>query len=147
MWLLWDTERQEYREIKYKHELLNATSDSRIYRQLQAQKKWCELDKVDHTIMTDEVIRANPTFLSNWKFILSNLACTQYINLSSHIENIYSMLVSSGSITLKGIENSFPTIDRALIWASIFTLIHRGHLKAPLDAQPINASIQIGVML
>src|SRR4051812_23157003 len=132
MWILWNTQGQEYREIKYKQELLNATSDSRIYRQLQAQKKWCELDRVNHTVMTDEVIRANPILLSNWKFILSNLASTQHIDLSSHIEGISSMLIRSGSNTLRGIESSFPTVDRALIRASTFTLIHRGQLKAPL---------------
>src|ERR1043165_479753 len=43
MWILLDTGHQEYREVKYRRELLDATPGSRIYRQLQAQKKWCEL--------------------------------------------------------------------------------------------------------
>jgi hypothetical protein len=147
IWILWDTQHQEYREIKYRHELLNAPLDSRIHRQIQAQKKWCEIDRATHTVMTDEVIRANPILLSNWKFILSNLACTQYENLSSHLENVRSMLMRSDSKTLQEIENSFPAIDRCLIRASIFTLIHSGHLKAPLDVQPLNVSTQIDIAL
>jgi len=147
MWILWDTLQQEYREIKYQQELLNAPLESRINRQIQAQKKWCETDRVNHIVMTDKVIRANPIFLSNWKFILSNLACTQYVDLSSHIENVRSLLIKSGNTTLRAIESSFPTVDRYLIRASIFTLIHRGHLKAPLDVLPLTASTQIDVVL
>lgn len=147
MWILWDTRSQEYREIKYRQELLNASTDSRIYRQIEAQKKWCELDRVNHTVMTDEVIRANPIFLSNWKFILSSMASTQCADLSPHIENINSMLIRRGTCTLREIENSFPTVDRCLTRASIFILIHRGHLKAPLDMQPLTASTQVNGLL
>jgi hypothetical protein len=147
MWILWDKQSQEYREIKYQRELLKAIPGSRIYRQIQAQKKWCELDGFTHTVMTDEVIRGNSILLSNWKLILSNLACMQDINLSVHITNVSSLLMGSGSKTVREIENSFPAVDRSLIRASIFTLIHRGSLRAPLDVQPISASTQIEVVL
>jgi hypothetical protein len=147
MWILLHTGHQEYREVKYQEELLKATPGSRIYRQIQAQKKWCELDKVDYTIMVDAVIRANPMFLSNWKFILSNLAGTQCIDLSAHIENVGSMLTKNGSSTLRGIEESFLTVDRCLIRAAVFTLIHRGYLTAPLDVQQLNVSTQIDIVL
>lgn len=147
MWVLWDNQSQEYREIKYRHELFKAPRESRIYRQIQAQKKWCELDGANYTVMTDEVIRANPIFLSNWKFILSNLASVRDINLSVHITNVNSLLMRNGSRSLREIESSFPAVDRSMIRASIFTLIHRGNLTAPLDAQPVNASTQIDVVL
>jgi len=86
MWILWDTNCQEYREVKYQHELLRATPGSRTDRQIQAQKKWCELCKVGHRVITDEVIRACPLFLVNWKSILGHLACTQQIDLRTNIE-------------------------------------------------------------
>lgn len=145
MWIFWETQVQEYREIKYRDEIEKAFPNSRIFRQIQAQKKWCDLAGVKHNVMTEDVIRSNPLFLSNWKFILSSLSCTQDVDLSAHIENVSSLLVKS-SMTLRGIENSFPTVDRSLIRASVFTLIHRGHLKAPLDVLPLNASTRIEVM-
>jgi hypothetical protein len=71
----------------------------------------------------------------------------QDIDLSAHVVNVSSLLMGGGSKTLREIENSFPAVDRSLIRASIFTLIHHGNLKAPLDMQPINASTQIDEML
>lgn len=146
MWVLWETLLQEYREVKYSHQLMSATPDSRIFRQIQAQKRWCALNGVEHTVMDEAKIRTNPLLLSNWKFILSSLACTQDVDLSTHIENVGSMLTRSGSGTLCEIENSFPAIDRCLTRASIFTLIHRGLLKAPLDVQKLNASTLVEVV-
>lgn len=147
MWVLWETQDEEYREIKYRDQVEKATPDSRIFRQIRAQEKWCEIDRSKHTVMDERVIRANPIFLSNWKFILSSLACTQDVNLSSHIENVRSMLMSSGGRALREIENSFHTVDRSLIRAAIFTLLHQGWLKAPLDVQLLNSSTQVEVML
>ncbi|HEY0321393.1 MAG TPA: TnsA endonuclease N-terminal domain-containing protein [Pyrinomonadaceae bacterium] len=147
MWILWDTNAQEYREVKYLHDLLHADPNSRIHRQIQAQKKWCTLSNAKHSIMTDEVIRANPIFLSNWKFILSTLACTQNIDLSLHIENISSTIKRCGGETLRNIERLFPKIDRTLVMASVFTLLHRGLLKASLDNHPLNASTKIDIVV
>jgi hypothetical protein len=146
MWILWDSGRQEYREVKYRHELQNAVMGSRVRRQIEAQKKWCEIDRVDHTIMTDELIRANPIFLANWKIILSHLACTQAIDYRSHIESVEFLLQKNGGSTLRDIERSFTNADRTLIRASVFSLIHRGHLKASLDAHPLDALTKIEVV-
>jgi len=146
MWILWNTMHQEYREIKYRHELRNALPSSRTHRQIEAQKKWCEFGGVDHTVMTDEIIRANPIFISNWKFILSQLACTQHIDLSPHLKSVSSMLQERSGVALGEMEHIFPKVDRALIWSSIFTLTHRGCLKAALDKQPLNASIKFEIV-
>lgn len=147
MWVFWETQQQEYREVKYRYQLLKTPPDSRISRQIQAQKKWCHLARVNYTVMTDEVIRANLVLLSNWKLILSSLACMQDVDLSAHIESVRSLLVRSGSRTLRGIEESFPAVDRCLIRAAVFTLLHRGHLYAPLDKHPLNASTQMDLVL
>jgi hypothetical protein len=147
MWLLWDTNEQEYRGVKYLCDLSQADLNSRIHRQIQAQEKWCALSNVKHLTITDEVIRANPVSLSNWKFILSTLACTQDIDLGSHIENISRVVKSRGGGTLQEIERLFPKIDRTLVMASVFTLLHRGLLKASLDNQYLNASTKIDVVL
>jgi hypothetical protein len=147
MWILWDTNCQEYLEIKYRRELLNLNPNSRVYRQIQAQKKWCDVTRRNHRVVTDEVIRAKPVFLSNWKFILSTLACTQNIDLNSHIENISYIVKRCGGGTLREIERLFPKIDRTLVMASVFTLLHCGLLKAPLDNQPLNASTKMDIVL
>jgi hypothetical protein len=147
MWILWETDRQEYREVKYLHELLRATPGSRTHRQIEAQKKWCELCKVDHTVITDELIRACPLLLSNWKVILSHLACTQQIELRTHIDNIGSWLLNTGGGSLKEIEASFPHVDRSLVRSSVFTLLHGGQLRAPLDVKPLNTSTLFDVVL
>lgn len=147
MWILWVTNEQEYREVKDLKELLEASPNSRIDRQIQAQKKWCALQNVKHLVMTNDVIQANPLFLSNWKLMLSTLACTQSIDLSPQIENISYAVKSRGGGTLREIEQSVPGIDRTLVMASVFTLIHRGLLRAPLDKQSLTASTRVDMML
>lgn len=147
MWILWVTDDQEYREVKYLDELLQAAPNSRIDRQIQVQKKWCALQNAVHSVMTDDVIRANPLLLSNWKFILRTLACTQSIDLSPHIENISNAIKRRGGGTLREIEQSVPGLDRTLVRASVFTLLHRGLLRAPLDKQPLTASTRVDNVL
>jgi hypothetical protein len=143
MWILWHNNDQEYREVKYLSELLQAAPNSRIDRQIKAQKMWCALQNNKHSVMTDDVIRANPLFLSNWKSILSTLASTQDIDLSPHIENISYAVAKRGGGTLREIEQSVPGMDRTLVMASVFTLIQRGLLKAPLDTQSLTTSTRV----
>lgn len=147
MWVLWEAGRQEYREVKYLRELLRATLGSRTHRQIEAQKKWCGLCKIDHTVMTDEVIRACPLLLSNWKFILSHLACTQQFNLKIYIDDIGSWFLNTGGGTLKEIEASFPHVDQSLVRSAVFTLLHSGRLRAPLGVKPLNTSTLFDIAL
>lgn len=145
MWILWDSMLQEYRAVRCLKDLSRANGGSRISRELEAQKLWCQLEGVCHSVLTEETIRANLTYLENWKIILSHLAAAQNIDLRPQLNEIIAMLVSEGGRHLRQIEASFPNTDRLLTRAAIFFLLHSGRLRAPLDRVTLTASMPVEI--
>lgn len=145
MWILWDSMLQEYRAVRYKKDLSRGNGSSRINQEIEAQKLWCHLGGVRHSVVTDETVRANLTYLENWKIILSHLAAAQAIDLGPQINEIIAMLASEGGRQLRQIEASFPDTDRSFTRAAIFALLHSGRLRAPLDRVPLTASLPVEI--
>jgi hypothetical protein len=130
MWVRWKGGREEFREIKYKSDLNKTLANSRCIRQVEAQMRWCELQNKNYKVITDETIRANPTYLSNWKLILQHLAYVQDIDLKPYLHQIVLKLSLKGESTIVEIEKALPDIEPSLVRSSIFTLLHLGELSA-----------------
>jgi hypothetical protein len=145
MWILWDSMLQEYRAVRYMKDLSCPDRSSRINQEIEAQKLWCQLGGVRHSVVTDETVRANLIYIENWKIILSHLAAAQDIDLRPQINEVIAMLASEGGRHLREIEASFPNTDRSLTRAAIFALLHSGRLRAPLDNVPLTASLPVEI--
>jgi hypothetical protein len=88
MWIKWNSGAEEFREVKFNEEIFSANPKSRVARQIEAQKRWCELKGINHVVATEEVIRANPIYLLNCKFIMRHLGSTRHLDLSPYSERI-----------------------------------------------------------
>jgi hypothetical protein len=141
-WIQWDDGTEEYREVKYSQDL---QSGSRALRQIEAQQLFCRLHGFKHVVSTEETIRANPLYLDNWKRILNHLGMTSSIDLRSISNKLVRILRSLGRCSIAALESALSAFDPVLVRASIYQLIHRGYLTAPLDSQQLTASLFVEV--
>lgn len=141
-WIHYEDDTEEYREVKYSHDLQNSP---RAIRQIDAQRTWCELHGFKHVVATEQTIRANPIELENWKMILHYLAMTSSIDLLSITKKVMRLLTSVRRITIAALEQAFNELDRILVRAAIFTLLHQHWAKAPLDTQRLTHSTTVEV--
>lgn len=72
MWLLSSDGKETFVEVKYFSELDPSSRNfsPRSKRQIEAQRQWCEENKYNYLVQTDQVIRGNPNYLQNLKLIL-----------------------------------------------------------------------------
>src|ERR1700687_1613712 len=141
-WIHWDDGTEEYREVKYSRELENG---SRAMRQIEAQRTWCELQGFKHVVVTEQIIRANITYLENWKLILRHLAMTSRIDIGPITKVVVRLLLTVGRATVDTIEKACARWDRMLVRAAIFTLLHSHFAKASLESQLFSRSLYVEV--
>jgi hypothetical protein len=127
MWLRWREGHEELREVKYKDHVANS---SRASRQLEAQATWTSLVSFPYSVMTEDVIRANPIFLANWKRILCYLGTTSRANVTRELDQVRSLLAKFGPMPMVEIERRLSQLDCMLVRTAIFTLIHAGETRA-----------------
>jgi hypothetical protein len=141
-WVHWPDGTEEYREVKYKRDL----DDSRVSRQIGAQQVFCNLHGFKHSVSTEEIVRANPLYLDNWKRILNHLGMTSRINLRPVIDRLMRLLRTAGRCRISQLESAFQSLDPVLVQAATYTLIHRGDLSAALDTQRLDPSLFVEVV-
>lgn len=140
-WIHWDDGTEEYREVKYSRDL----EDPRAARQIEAQRTWCELHGFKHEVVTEQIIRANPLYLENWKLILRHLAMTARIDIGPITKVVVRFLLKVGRATVAVIERACARWDQVLVRAAIFSLLHSHFAKASLDSQPFSRSLYVEV--
>jgi hypothetical protein len=142
-WLRWKCGCEELEEVKYKDQL---ESSARVIRQLAAQRKWTDLHSFRYTISTEEVIRANPIRLTNWKRMLSQLGATNRVSLDPHTDAVTGLLLKAGRLPLSEIELRLRPLDSMLVRSAVFKLIHAGKADAQfLDSKPLDGSTIVEV--
>lgn len=145
MWIKWKSGLEEFREVKHLGDLQDSQQNSRVLRQIQAQKKWCELKNKKHSVVTEETIRANPNYLSNWKLILHHLGGVRNLDTSPYMEKIKFMLKDKGASSLGEIENVFSDMNSLVIKSAVFELIYKGELANDLESKPLDMKSMVGV--
>lgn len=140
-WIQRKDRTEEYWEIKYYSQVVAA--HPRLVRQIEAQRTWCEIHSFTYVLLTDLVIRSNPTYLENWKTILHVLAMTADLNLNPITKKIVRLLLSAGQVTISQIEQMLAGVDRTLVRAALFLLLHRGEVTAPLDTEVLRPSMLV----
>jgi hypothetical protein len=100
-WIQWPDGSEEYREVKYSRDLQDG---SRALRQIEAQRTGCELHGFKHMVVTEQIIRANPIYLENWKLILRHLAMTSGIDVGPITKVVIRLLLNVGRATIAVIE-------------------------------------------
>lgn len=145
MWIQWESGLEEFREIKFDKELDHSPHNSRVNRQIQAQKKWCELNNKHYSVITEKSIRSNSIYLSNLKLILRHLDRENNKHKESVSERIISMLSQEGASSVGEIENSFSDVESSTVKSIVFELIYKGKLKSDLENKSLDMNSLVEV--
>ena len=140
-WIQYMDSQEEYWEIKYYSQIILA--DWRLARQIEAQRTWCEQHSFKYVLVTDLVIRANPTYLENWKTILRLLAMTADMDLRPITKRIVRILLRANRLAINQIERALVGVDPTLVRAAVYSLIHKGELAASLDTELLAPSTTV----
>lgn len=140
-WIQYMDYEEEYWEIKYYSQIISA--DGRLARQIEAQRTWCEQHAFKYVLLTDLVIRGNPIYLENWKTVLRLLAMTADINLEPVTKRIVRILLRVREVAINNIERIMIDVDRTLVRAALYLMLHRGELDAPLDREVLTPSMRV----
>lgn len=132
MWVQWRNGTEQYREIKYARDMAQIESKPLLVRQLAIQKLWCVRHGADHAIITDEQIHINKLLLQNWRLILSILSNAKGIDLSKIQHTILQIVESEKQISIGKLQGRFIGTKTTLFQASVFALIQKGRINAPL---------------
>lgn len=127
MWIKWRDGHEELREVKYKDQL---ETSLRAHRQLEAQATWTSLVSFPYSVVTEEVIRANPIFLANWKRILSYLGPRSRADLRRETDQVKSLLATFGGLPISQLESRLSHLDCMLVRTALYKLIHSGDVRA-----------------
>lgn len=127
MWIKWRCGREELREVKYKDQVRNS---ARVSRQLEAQAAWASLASFPYSVMTEDVIRANPILLANWKRILSYLGPRSRAHLRRETDQVKSVLANFGGLPIGQLESRLSHLDCILVRTALYKLIHSGQARA-----------------
>ena len=146
MWIRRKSGIEEFREIKFHEELFSANSKSRIVRQIEAQKKWCDLKGISYTVVTEKVIRADPVYLLNCKLILRHLGMTRHLSLALYSERIRVAFKQLNICSLGELENYFPDDESQIIRSAIFDLIISGQIKASLHDESFDKNTKLEIV-
>lgn len=138
MWVLFQSGREQFREIKYRSQL----TEPRVIRQIKAQKTWCEIKPAPHDVFDEFRIRRNPRYIRSWKFILRVLAATHSTNLVPICEKV-SYLLRNGRMTLKQLEAECSGTERNLVRPAVFKMLHDGSAKAPVGSHELTNDLPV----
>lgn len=69
MWVKYKNGQEAFIEIKYRKDLLKKS----VMKQIYIQEVWCEVNKINHLIRTEDEIKMNPIKLSNLKFLIKQV--------------------------------------------------------------------------
>lgn len=131
MWVLFSDGSEEYRETK----LSNEVDSDRSKKQIQIQQLWCERNDFVHRVVTEVDLKPFKLLIDNCKeyigFIPQHFS-RRHLDLQRSITDIVAV---HGQIKFKDLLKMFVGISEQQIMSAIFTLIHSGVLRAPLDSQ------------
>jgi hypothetical protein len=145
MWIQWKSGEEEFREVKFEEELQEISSNSRVCRQIQAQKRWCEIKNKKYSVITEKNIRSNLIYLSNLRLILRHLGSEDIENIKLYSERILLMLLDQGASSLIDIEEIFSDAESLTIRKAVFELIYSGRVITSLDEKPLNMHSKVEV--
>ncbi|AZV43023.1 TnsA endonuclease N-terminal domain-containing protein [Peribacillus asahii] len=132
MWIQYKDESEKFVEIKYSSDLLPSSPRfEKVQKQINIQREWCDVNGVEHRVLTELDIRSNVILLENQKVILPHLKDSHLIpsnDILSVINSIYN-----GAYTFQEIFISNPNIMKNIILKIIYILIYKKILFSNID--------------
>lgn len=141
MWVRFRDGTEEYREVKYEKDLVDAVGRHRVARQLDVQRAWCNRRQVRHVVMKESGILANPLLLENWRAIITHLTIHRGLTTAGIESSIRKFLAGSGPKSISELSRRFVGPSPLQVHTAAFRLLHRGAVVAPLDTQPLSYRI------
>jgi hypothetical protein len=141
IWIRWKSGREEFRAVRTQY-LEISSKDS---KQIEAQKMWCSLKGIDHSIVTAETIRSNPIYLSNCKLIQRYLASLDGREVNKSRERILSLVSARIAPTSSEVINALPEVEGQHVFAMICQLIVSGELDASIKTKLLTRNTTLEV--
>ncbi len=138
MWIRKKDGKEIYIEIKYEQDL----NDEQVVKQINLQKKWCELHGKEHQVRTEKDIRNNEIYLENLKDILPYLQ-----NNSTIVEIDRHKVISQlkdGRKTLKEL-NQVLNINLPRLYEAVACLIYTGEIKANINIEYFGLETEVWI--
>lgn len=145
MWVKWRDGTEQYRELKYAKDIAQINDNTALDRQLAIQVAWCARHHENHAIITDEQVHANKLLLRNWRLILSILTNAKGIDLRKLQRSIIKLIESENGISMGNLQGRFVGTTSTVFQASIFDLIQRGSINAPLGTVELTNALPLEV--
>lgn len=126
MWTATEDGQETFFEIKYEEDL----NKEEVAKQIDLQKRWCEMHGKKHQVRTEKDIRSNHFYLENLKDLLPYV-----LNNSSIVEiDRFKVLtgLKGGSKTLKQLHHELD-LGLPRLYEAIACLIYSGDISASID--------------
>lgn len=139
-WVQWKDGRQEFREVKHAKDIAASMVEEGgdLDVQLRVQQSWADRTGEPYQLVTDEVIRAKPFHIQNWKQILHLLK----VNLETEINPahggavVHTLQSYKGTLPLWALhERLGQSIDAQILRTIIYRKLHSGEFTADLSGQ------------
>lgn len=120
--------------IKSTRQLLGLGNRSRLRREMAAQFVWASQHQIPYCVTTEQLIWANPHFLSNWIYILSFLRGDGLQRFDDDLgKRIVRSIAAGGPMSLYSILLIFSSESKSLVLSTLFKQLHSGLLAADLS--------------
>lgn len=125
-------EAHEFIEVKYESELKPGHLNyERSMKQIDVQREWCQQNGHKHIVITDLIIRANPTLLSNKKKIHSLL---KHMSSDSYISSLeYFNRIPSQPLRFLDLAQLIPELSVYHLHEFVAYQIYHGNLNANIS--------------
>lgn len=140
IWIRWKSGREEFRAIRS----VLPEKRSEMGRQIQAQKKWCDLRNIEHSVITAANVRSNPIYLSNCKFLLRHIADLRHADTSLLQEKILVFLALNGPVSLGDLKLRLDEIGDGVMGA-VCELIIADHIEASIRTKLLTMKVKLEV--
>lgn len=144
MWYLTNKGEHLFIEVKYASELdpLHSNYSLRSVKQIEKQKKWCQVNGYKHEVHTDHYIHKDKLLLKNYKKMMPYIDDRRQKNEMDYLK-IKSFLMKAGRSKIETIEDALHEISRHRIRDAIYNMIYEQVLCANLSEVDIGKDLEV----
>lgn len=137
MWVLYKNHEEEFQEVKYISEIMvTINPPNRTNHQIEKQKLWCELNKCNYSVRTDQDIYKGPYYISNLRFIHGTVIRCKPELMEEYLIKVIQ-LVGKERISVLKLSDMLKTDNTNLINIIAYG-IYTGKLEADILLSPIS---------
>ena len=146
MWVLYTNHKEEFQEVKYMSEINDSNNPpNRAIHQIEKQKLWCDNNRFNYNIRTDQDIYKGPYYINNLRFIHGTIIRCKFELMDEYLQNILQ-LVGKERISILELSNMIKIAHISLINVIAYG-IYVGKLEADLLTAPVSYDTYIWIKI